>query len=163
VPKPNQGAAKAAAPRIFSPAAAMQLMAQEPGKPSGVVVHLGGFDVDLHPFTAEQGDEFFDLLARTSEFQQAAADGKIETAEVVKLIATEGKTITKIARSLLRDSLEVKDKPEDAAAFEKWFGRLALVPLVKALIPAVIAANGFGAMLQARPQPASTGTEPAAP
>jgi hypothetical protein len=157
----KRGAGKPA-PQVFSAADALRILAQEPGRPSGVIVHIGGYDVNLHPFTTEEGSAFFDILSRTGDFQEKLAGGSATEVDFMRVISNEGKIVTGILKSLLSNSLAVKDAEGERAAFDAWFGRQPLVPMVKALMPAVVEANGFGAMMRKNPPDAPKAEEPEA-
>lgn len=151
------------APRIFSSSDALRILAQRPGKPTGTIVHVLGFDVDLRPFATETGGMLFDLLDRTTGFAEALQAESVPLPMLTKLVAVEGRTITAMLKELLRDSLEVGDEPAENDAFEKWFARVPLLPTLKDVLPKVLEANGISQMIRplaAAPEPAVAETVP---
>lgn len=120
------------------------------GKPTGVVVEVGGMEIDLVPLTTEQAGEVFAILDAFATLQKAADDkGAVESgaAALGELVGKEGARVKRILHGILHESATAGDLIDDEAVFEEWFNRLPLLDTVKVMLPKIIEAQGLGTML----------------
>lgn len=124
------------------------------GKPTGVTVELGGFELNLVPMTVEQAGEVFRIVDTLVPLLRSNVDaGMLEAKQDVlaKVVATEGPRVTQIVRGILRESALAGDLIDEGDAgedvFEEWFGRLPLLEMLKTLWPKLVEAQGLKTML----------------
>ncbi|MDB5042166.1 MAG: hypothetical protein JWN27_2892 [Candidatus Eremiobacteraeota bacterium] len=131
---------------LFSAAKRMEILKQVVGKPSGFVVDLGGFAIDLVPLATADTADILAIVDRVGGlFDQTGKNGGISEGELAQVIAGQGERVQAIVRRLLRASVEV-DGDEGEAVFAEWFDRLPTVAMIRALLPVILSANGLDAL-----------------
>jgi hypothetical protein len=131
---------------LFSPADRERLLKLALRKPTGTVVSLGGLDFDLLPMSTSDGIEVLGLVEKFADiFGKVRAQGGIGEAEIARLASEEGGRVIALAKKMLRDAAGAHD-PDEVALFDEWFALLPLADTLRALVPAVLEANGIGAL-----------------
>lgn len=123
------------------------------GKPTGVVVELRGFTLDLVPLTTEQANEVFSILdAIAPLLKMQNADGVVDVARDhwAAIVAKEGKRVNTILRSVLHGAAvanDLIDDDEGEELFDKWYKGLPLAETLRTLSPKLVEAQGLQTML----------------
>ncbi len=152
--------------RLFSASDRKRILALVVGKASGVEIEVGGVTFDLVAVSANELMSVLDLVIKFSDLFEKLGTGKaieqdsIKQGIIFRAIGEDGGRIMQLVRSMLYRSagLDAEDRSaEDRALFEDWFAKLPIVDTIRRLAPAVLQANGIGAI---RP---TTTTENATP
>jgi|GEM_PF-2717140 len=150
---------------IFSAANRAFLMEQAIGKPTGIIVELGGLEFNLVPLSTRDGKRVIAMAEELTETWKGIAGGNVTQADVFATLGSKLPEVLDMVKRVLADSAGIAD--DDARAlFEEWFEATPFVPTLKALIPKVLRANGMDAIADRieRPStPASQTTETPAP
>jgi hypothetical protein len=147
---------------LFSPAERERLLKLALRKPTGTVVTLGGMDFDLLPMTTSDGLEVLGLVEKfAAVFGKLRAQGSIEETELARLASEEGGRVIALAKKMLRDAGGVHE-PDEIALFDEWFAELPLTETLRALVPAVLQANGITSLRGNGQRPAAESAQPEA-
>lgn len=124
------------------------------GQPTGVIVTLGGFDLDLVPLTTEQAGDVFEVLDAIAPLigsTDSKGDVAVNKDAWAEIIAKEGKRVKAIARSVLRESAVANDLIDESDAgdevFDEWFEALPFKVMLTTLFPKVVQAQGLTTLL----------------
>lgn len=119
------------------------------GKPTDVIVHIGGFTIPLVPLTVERSRKFAELFDFFVVATQQAQNGKL-TLESGEL-ASKVESSVDLMRGALYDSAIASDLVDESDAgrevFEEWFEKLVVKDLLEQVGPSLIDANGLKALL----------------
>lgn len=145
--------------RIFSRADRERILSLAVGKPTGVIVEIGGFELNLVPLTPSQASGIFSLLDAFSKLDGAANENGevvLTRTNLLQLIAKEGDRVIDLARAIVYKTAKANGLigPEDGKqVFDEWFDDLDFFETVRTLVPAIIEASGMKSLLGNRSTP----------
>ena len=130
---------------LFTPEQESFLLAQAVGRPSGIVVDIGGVSFDLVPLSTEDGLYVVGVITKFSALwsQISGAGAAVNEADIVATLERDVPRVFDIMRTTLLDAAKSAGGAFDEAVFERWFAKTRLIPLLRALVPAVLKCNGF--------------------
>lgn len=135
------------------------------GKPTGIVVEIGGMQIDLVPLTTEQADEVFaviDVLSDLFSQQNAQGEVTVNQADGIKLAVAQVRRLRKLVRDVLHESALASDQIDDESVFDEWFNHLSITKdNLEPLVLSIIQASGLkGLMGNLLTRPSGTTTPP---
>ncbi len=130
---------------LFTPEQETFLLSQAVGEPSGIVVDVGGVSFDLVPLSTKDGLYVVSVVTKFTALwaQISGAAGAVNESEVLATLERDVPQVFEIMRTTLHEAAIAAGGAFDEAVFQRWFERTRLVPLLRALIPAVLKCNGF--------------------
>ncbi len=160
--------AQAATPArgLFTPEQETFLLSQAVGEPSGIVVDVGGVSFDLVPLSTRDGLYVVSVVTKFTALwaQISGAAGAVNESEVLATLERDVPRVFDIMRTTLHEAAIAAGGAFDEAIFQHWFERTRLVPLLRALIPAVLRCNGFeqfAERIESNARPPKPATPPA--
>ncbi len=150
--------------RGFRAADRARVLAQAAGKPTGVLLEIGGQTIDLVAVPVGELLGVLDLLEKLSALVGTLGTGALTQDDAVALFAVLGKDgarFVALVRSVLERSAFYGDADatlEDRALFGEWFALLDPGELLRTVLPKLTEAT----MLSVNP-PKATSTTSAAP
>ncbi|MHB1798058.1 MAG: hypothetical protein ACYCUI_07100 [Vulcanimicrobiaceae bacterium] len=130
---------------LFTPEQETFLLSQAVGQPSGIVVDIGGVSFDLVPLSTEDGLYVTGVITKFTALwaQINGASGAANESDVLATLERDVPRVFGIMHTTLHEAATVAGGAFDEAVFERWFAKTRLIPLLRALVPAVLKCNGF--------------------
>jgi hypothetical protein len=131
---------------IFSAQTRLELLKQVVGKPSGVIVELGGLQIDLVAVSVADDEQVIGLAQTFGSIYDDVMSKQITSfAEIIPQIGGRYRDLKDILKRMVHDSVEV-DGDEGEAAFDEWWNALPLVETMQALASATLSANRLASL-----------------
>jgi hypothetical protein len=135
-------------PTRFSAAERNLIRRSAVGKPTGVIVSVGGFDLDLVPLTVSQSSDIGEIIDALQGVAKDFKDGKLNAAPDVAMAAlsAETKRVTGLMKSVLFETALASDLIDESDSgvevFDEWFSELPMLPTLLLLFKGVVDASG---------------------
>lgn len=120
-----------------------ELLAQAVGTPTGKVLTFAGVSFDLLPFDTTTGLKVLELFPKIAVLWGQMQAGIVRDTDLETIITGDLPWVLDLLRSSLRDAARMADPDFDETVFDAWYGNTRFAPLVKAVIPGVLRANGM--------------------
>lgn len=146
--------------RLFSASERDKVKQLVVGKPTGVLVEIGGVILDLVPLTTQQGKDVTSLFDAFRELKDKAVT--LTVADLAQILLSKRDIVFSLLRGILWRTVVANEQVDQddggQEAFDEWFDNLEFQPMLKALLPAILEANGLKSLL-GNGRPAATEAE----
>jgi hypothetical protein len=131
---------------LFSAATRLDLLAQVVGQPSGVIVELGGLEINLVALPFAQDEKIIRHAQTFGAIFDEFQSGKVQTfADAAPMLVDRYHDLKALLKEMVLASVEVASD-DGAAVFDEWWNALPPVQTIGKLVPAVLQANGLAAL-----------------